>query len=416
VSLALLLLPGTAGAQAASTPVEVPATALPLKVDSIRIKTVAALWQTEPAIILRELPFQPGDTVTPELWELALARLWNTGLFSEIDPKLIRTGDKVEASFVMEERVTLNPLLKYVVIAAPGKRPVWWFHVGASDPNLFGKFLEAGAMYEMFGNNPGGSLWFHNPRLFEHRLDGWFQLSWLPRPRPGFVLFRGTARAQISYEINDSLVVLGRVDGILDRFIPPVLGEANVPVGSGGAHVSGSVRFGRVDTIRLLQKGWSVELQPMLGAVTDPTHPTFFQGWGQFLGFIPLANRLNFAFRVQSGWTTDAPPQDRYYITGLDHVRGLDDNAITANGFALANIEVRVVAFDSMWLAFMPTAFIDGVVAQQSAGGFTGAASVGIGVRSLIPRFVGTGLRIDGAQILGTRFNPQLSVGVFQFF
>ena len=159
----------------------------------------------------------------------------------------------------------------------------------------------------MFGLNPGGRLWFHNPRLFDKRLDGWFEVNYLPRPRPGFVLFRGIARAQISYEINDDFVVLGRADGILDRFVSPPAGTGPVRQATcqrRGTPGAASVRFGRVDTVRLRQKGWSVELEPLIGLTDDPTHPDFERGLTQFLGFWMVGTRWNFAVRAQAGMST----------------------------------------------------------------------------------------------------------------
>ncbi len=404
---------------------------LPAVIDEVRIHATWVLWRTREDVILRELPWKAGERVTPEAWALGIARLWNDGLFSQIDARLVREGSRLVAVFDLEERLTLNPLFKFAVEGGGGSflpekgepPPTYWFHLGADDTNLFGSFLEGGVTYEQFGLHPGGRLWFHNPRLFGKRLDGWFEVNYLPRPRPNFVLFRGTARAQVSYEINDELVVLGRVDGILDRFTAPPAGqgagETILPHAAEGAQISASVRFGRVDTIRLLQKGWSLELQPLLGVTDDPTAPTFVQGWLQFLGFIPVGTRWNFAFRAQAGTVSHAPAQDLWYIGGLDLVRGLVDNAIVTNTFGVANVEVRFTAFDSTWVALVPTVFVDGVLAQGSGSApLQKDLSVGGGIRVLIPRFVATGLRLDGAWVVGAPASQQswYSVGVFQFF
>jgi len=81
------------------------------------------------------------------------------------------------------------------------------------------------------------------------------------------------------------------------------------------------------------------------------------------------------------------------------------------------------VAWDSTWLALMPTVFVDGALAeaQSGAGSPQTALSFGAGCRFLVPRFVGTGLRVDAAWALGpipfgTGTTPSVSVGVYQFF
>ncbi len=446
---------------------------LPAVIDEVRIHATAVLWHTRTAIIVRELPWKEGDRVTPDAWELGIARLWNCGLFSQINAKLVHEGSKLVAVFDLEERLTLNPLLKFAIEGggsgilpqAGGPPPTYWFHVGADDTNLFGEFFEGGFTYEQFGPSPGGRVWFHDPRLLGKRLDGWFEVNYLARPRPGFILFRGTARAQVSYEINDTLVVLGRVDGIIDTFKPPVPGSvglgtlcpdstsdcaaSNLPAKAEGAQISASIKFGRVDTNRLLQKGWTLELEPLLGATTDPNHPVFVQGFLQFLGFIPYRSIWNFCLRFQAGIESDAPQQDRWYLGGLGDqdvaypsalrvVRGLPDNAITTNAFGAFNAEIRVTAFDSTWVALVPAAFIDGVLAEgngpqeTSSGPMQAAVSFGAGIRILVPRFVGTGLRLDAAYAVGSvgpsgleagkpavvTLNDQAwySIGVFQTF
>jgi hypothetical protein len=420
---------------------------LPATIEEVRIHLTSVLWVTRRSVILRELPWKEGETVTANQWQLGITRLWNTGLFSRISARVVREGDRRVAVLDLEDRLTLNPLFKFAfegggsgILPSGGAPPLYWFHLGASDPNLFGTFLEGGFTYEMFGENPGGRVWFHDPRLFDKRLDGWFEVNYLPRPRPGFVLFRGTARAQVSYEVNDLFSVLGRVDGILDRFVapPPDTGPYLRQHPGEGALVSLSVKYGRVDTVRLFQKGWSAELQPLFGFTNDPTHPRFNQVLFQLLGFVPVGSWLNLAFRVHAGGSEPAPTQDLLYIGGLgdaalgglwDHtVRGLPDNAITTNAFAMVNAEARFLAFDSTWLALMPAVFVDGVIAAASpvASGSTPnlngppqrAVSVGAGVRILIPRFVGTGLRIDGAYVLGEPLYVQswYSVGVYQLF
>ena len=105
-------------------------------------------------------------------------------------------------------------------------------------------------------------------------------------------------------------------------------------------------------------------------------------------------------------------------------MRGLQDNAITTNAFALFNAEARVIAFDSTWFAVVPAAFVDGVVAAgnpigpNTVGPVQRAVSIGAGVRLLIPRFIGTGLRLDADYVIGVPVAQQAwyCIGVYQMF
>jgi hypothetical protein len=64
----------------------------------------------------------------------------------------------------------------------------------------------------------------------------------------------------------------------------------------------------------------------------------------------------------------------------------------------------------------MPTGFVDGMVWRTEEGARRGALSGGLGVRFLIPKFVGTGLRLDAAVPVESPFKVSPSFGVYQFF
>ena len=226
------------------------------------------------------------------------------------------------------------------------------------------------------------------------------------------------ARLEVSGEVHDRLAFLGRTDFIADSFAAPVEGEADIPKSNQGVLLTTGVRFGRVDIDRLRHKRWQLQIQPTLGITNDERGRTFGQLWSEFLWFLPFGSRGTLAFRAQGAAMTNAGPQNRYYIGGLDLVRGLQDNAIRTTAFGLGNFEVRFIAFDSMLLALVPTLFVDGVVAAgEGSGGMRSEATAGGGCRFLIPRLVATGMRVDVAvPFRHLSDGPQWSVGVYQFF
>jgi hypothetical protein len=384
------------------------------RIDEVQID---GLWRAKPFVVTRELPWKAGEVVTPEQWQLGLDRLWNMSLFSRVNARVITDGERKIAKLDLEERFTLNPLFKYAITKKAGGDTVWWLRVGLSDNNLFGRFIEFGAQYERFGSFNGGQFWLKQPRLFDRRLIGLFQIERLARPRPGFVVFRALARFEVSGEVHDRLAFLGRTDFIADSFQPPVSDEPpTVPRSNQGALLTAGVRFGRVDLDRLRHKRWQLQIQPTLGLTNDAAGRTFGQVWSEFLWFLPFGSRGTVALRVQGAAMTHAGLQNRYYIGGLDLVRGLPDNAIRTNAFGLGNFEVRFIAFDSMLLALVPTLFVDGVIAAGDDGGpMRSEATAGGGCRFLIPRLVATGMRVDVAVPLRGG-GPQASVGVYQFF
>lgn len=417
-ALVLLAASGAGAEESAQTPeiVEFSATslgadALPAVIDEVE---TGELWLTRRAVLLRELPWRPGEAVSRERWELGLTRLWNTGLWSQIDARLERRGSTTVAVFAVEERITLNQIFRFSVL--PG---LFWLRVGVTDTNLLAQFQEIGVAYERFNDQQGGMLWWRQPRLFDRRLQLLVHLERLARPRFGFTLGRTLLRAELGGEVHDRLRVLGRLEVMEDAFLAPLAEFRNgerMP-GASRALVGGvNVRLGLLKTVRLRQQAWSLELRPAVGATTDPRFPVFGQVFAELLAFQMLGERWNVGVRVQGAAMTDAPEQHRFFVGGLDLVRGLVDSAIRTTAYLLANAELRLVAFDSTWLALLPTLFVDGVVARAEAGGAAGALTAGLGCRFLVPRLVGTGLRLDLAVPLGRGLQVEPSIGIFQFF
>jgi hemolysin activation/secretion protein len=178
------------------------------------------------------------------------------------------------------------------------------------------------------------------------------------------------------------------------------------------------LRTGLVNTVRIRQTGWSLEVRPSLGITNAPDFPTTFgRFFSEWLYFKMLGNRWNIAWRAQAGAMTRAQSQQHFFLGGFDLIRGFKDNYIETDLFALTNVEVRFTALDFMFLALQPTVFVDAAIARNTAtGAAQGVVSAGGGVRILVPRFVRSGFRVDVAVPLVPGQKPGLSAGVYQFF
>lgn len=382
--------------------------AWPQRLDAVEVQGLS--W-TKEFVVLRELPWKPGDVVTQEAYELGTTRLWNTDLFSRIEPRVEpRPEGKTVVVYVIEERFSLNPLLSFGI---GGGR--WWFRVGANDVNWFGRYLEWGVRYERFDVYNGGQGWLRDPRLFGKRLTGLVQVDYLFRPRPEYVRRRLGGTLDLSGELDDVTRAGLKLEVFRDEYLDPLEGAPNLPPTLLAAQLTGFARIGRVDTVRLRQAGWSFELRPSLGAAFTRAAPLYAQLFLELLWFKLLGERFNVAVRAQAGLSTDAPTEQRFQLGGLDLVRGYADSFVRTESFALTNVEVRATLFDSMWFAIVAAAFVDAAIAEQ--GGFLRPLlSVGGGVRLLVPRLVKTGLRGDVAVTLAGRPEVGFSFGVFQFF
>ncbi len=379
---------------------------LPAKIDAV---VVNGLTRTKAVVVHRELGFAAGDTITREQLDLAVTRLWNTTIFAHVTARVVRgRAGQVLAVFDLEDRWTLNPLLGY---GAGGS--AFYFRVGAADNNVAGRFLEAQAQYQYFDGFHGGQMILRDPRTFNRRIETTFQLERLVRPRPEFSDQRTLARVEMATLVNDDSLRLGmRVDGFMDRFLPPLDPPSNLPAATNSVLIEPNIRFGRVDTVRLMQKGGSVELRQGFGITDSEIAPTYTQTTVEALRFVTIGSRINLALRARLANISHVPPHLRLYVGGLDLLRGYQDNFVRTNGYMLYNAELRYVVYDSTWVAFMPVAFTDGNLSQDSPHALF---SAGVGIRVLVPKFVGTGLRADLA-IPFDNPHAEPNFGVYQFF
>lgn len=391
----------------------VPPPELPLRIDDVVIHGVK---RTKREVILRELGVRPGGTLTPDRWRLGIARLWNSNLFSNVHAHIERLDGRDLLVLDLDERWSLNPLFSF----GSGGSARWW-RIGVTEFNAFGQFLEFNAIYERFDQYNGFSLQFREPRLMGGQRQLYVAAERLMRPRPGFVDRRLHARFDINQLMfMDKLRLGAAVDVFQSDFLPPAEGATHLPAKTNGLGLDLGVRFGRIDQLRNRARGWSVELRPMVVAVAaEPS--VYAQLSLEGLAFVSPGAHWTFAARVQAGTMSLAPVSQRWFLGGLQQVRGFHDNYLRTRNFALINGEVRVVVFDSWLLAVVPALFVDAAAARDDAMGPTWIAALGGGVRFLVPAFVRTGLRVDvAAPVKGTACRGArclgLSIGIFQFF
>jgi outer membrane protein assembly factor BamA len=388
----------------------------PIVIDAIEIH---GLWRTAGQVVSRELPWRPGDRVREDVWELGLRRLWNLGVFSRVGGHVERRGRRIVAVFELEERWTVNLLLRF-----QWSGDNYWLKTGLYDINNFGRYIEAGGYYERFDTHNGGLFWVRNPRLFDLRLDGMFTGYISTRPRPEYADIKTGARLDLTHEVTERVHYGGWAEFMWDQFADIPGAENHLPTVARTIQIGLLFRYGIVDVVRLRPQGWSIELRPSVAYSDAPA----YREWGgvflEWLWFRSAGERWTFAWRSQAAAQTSSQPEYHYFIGGLDLIRGFPDNFIETQLFALINLEVRYIAFDSTWFAIQPAAFIDGAIAETITGAHvTGALSSGVGVRFLIPRFVHSGIHIDAAWPL-VPFTPpdkvvnrtSLNIGLYEFF
>jgi hypothetical protein len=361
---------------------------LPARVDVILIE---GLIRTREYVVRRELGFVEGDVITKAQLDLAVTRLWNTTIFARVDAEVVPQDGRNVVMVRLEDRWTLNPLFSF---GSGGNAT--FFRVGASDNNIAGRFLEAQAQYENFDGFHGGQVILREPRLFNRRLELLVQADRLVRPRRGFSDQRTQGAVELAALADSDRLRIGlRVTAFADRFLPPLDSPPAYPLGTKTLLFGPGLRIGRVDIIRIRQRGTSFELRPGLGFTSSNAAGEYVSMTGEVLSFATVGERWNFAARLRASNVSRVPAHLQLFAGGLDVLRGFPDNFVRTQAFALVNLEARFIAFDSTWIALVPTVFVDAIAARAPAGDPGTALSVGGGIRVLIPKFVGTGLRAD---------------------
>jgi hypothetical protein len=382
---------------------------LPARIDAV---LVHGLVRTKEWVVLRELPWRVGEVVTPATFDLGIARLWDTTMFSHVDGHVVHQGLRTVAVIDLEERWPIRPLIEF-----QSGGSATWIHVGISDRNIFGLYLESEAFYEYFNGQSGGRAWFRDARLFDQRLELRVVVDALMRPRPAYTVRTTRGRIELNHQTLGDLIKYGlRIDALNDDFFPPLDGT-NPPL-PGSVHAviaEPGFRIGRVDTIRLRDTGFSLEMRPALGT-TSRTGAPFRRLWFELNANAIAGERWNFGLRSQLGSVTNQPDEMQFFIGGLDLLRGYPDNYFQANAYGLYNADIKYVVFDSTWLAVIPNVFSDGAAIRRMDGSRDAAVSLGGGFILVIPKFADSQLRIDVGVPLRAPYTPGLGLGSSVFF
>lgn len=383
--------------------------ALPARLRELRIR---GLESTKRFVVTRELGWREGEELTEAQWDLGLARLWNTVLFGKIEVRRVAVSPGVfDAELDLDENFTLYPS-----VTAVTTRDTLWVRAGITEANLFGTYREVSAHYEQFNDRVGGELFFRNPRLFDERMDFAVWLTRLARPRPTFTLLRSSARSELGKLFDDDrLRVAGRLEAGFDQYTTALNGTQEPEPSDPYVTAAAPLRFGRMDRTRVLYNGQTLDLTPAVTWTTGPSglfaavtaDARFFRKW---------PGNLNLALRSVAAVTGAVSDNFQPYVGGLETVRGYPDGFGHGRRYAALNAELRWSAYDWRYLVLMPAVFADGVLLGQTEEGRTRLASVGGGMRFLVPTFAAAGIRVDVALPLTDGIGPSLSLGAFQFF
>lgn len=404
---------------------------------SIESIEISGNTKTNTSVIKREIGFNQDEKICESQIQEGINRLKRTGLFSTVSHSIFKSdqSNSTILKITVSEKWTTIPILKF-----NSGGGVSQYTLGVYDPNVFGEFLEAGAQYESLGGASSGVLWFKNPRLFGQRqgidLQYWNtrririkydQEAENPEVKRGFLHEREKLYADYYREISNDLIARISFDYNKDSFSTKILPKSVIeklgpsPVLPPSTElIISKVGFelGRVDgeprSLNGQVFGAYFGYAHSLDGTTDP----FVQGDLTFNLFRPLSPRWQYAQRLLAGVTSTKVLQYWQYLGGLDRIRGFADNRFTGSHFGLSNSEIRYLILENPSVLIQGAGFLDFAAIGDEASALSKlrAASIGTGVRLILPKFYRFVVRLDYAKPIVKNDTMNWSFGVQQFF
>ncbi len=404
-----------------------------LVVESIEI---VGNHRTQSKVILNELGFQANQEICQEQISEGLAQLQSMGLFSSVAvDRTDLASDRVSLVVRLEEKWTTIPIFK---INSGGG--VTQYTLGVYDPNVFGSFKEAGVQYENLAGNDSGVIWMKNPRLFDRR-QGIDAQYWNTRRirlkydqttegaeiKSGFLQQRQRAYLEYFREVRKNLVLKISADYNDDKFSTENLPDEVIRKIESGVAIPPSTKvllarvgadYGKIRGETHLLEGKLLSVSFGHASPMQRDLSPFLQTDLNFVYYLPLSHRLQFAQRILAGGSSTDILQFWYYLGGLDRIRGFSDNRFAARHFSLSNSEIRYVMKQKPSYIVQGTSFVDLIGSGEEVAEVVrlDAASVGAGVRVILPKFYRLVLRLDYAKPVIKTDPTNWSFGVQQFF
>ena len=407
---------------------------------------------TKPYVVRRELLFEEGDRATyAEVWE-SVKRIRNTHIFRKVTFDLERSptdfgpGDMSAAEALERAREGESTVrLRIDVDERWTLRPIFSFNrgggtqrlvVGVLDINFLGRYLGLGARYDRFGPTNSFLFWAYDPRFLGERLRVGVNAGTSNRiytlfddsaqVEGGFLLRRLDAGVQVSREwlwwLDSSFGMSLQFDEMSLDFISDETAELQrqrgIPSDARLVFFEFGTSFGRINEDNYIYDGQSLGLGlDIASEALGSTHNvTRFSIGARLFRRLPL--KSNLGLRLGVGFADSDVIQQKYFLGGLDAIRGFFHDQFRGEQYWLAGAEFRIPSLDYRWFVLQHTAFIEvaHVSAQIDDYLRLSGASAGVGVRIIIPKIDGFIARFDYAFPLYGRAASPLSFGGGQFY
>jgi len=393
--------------------------------------------RTDSNVVVQLLDTRIGASFDQATWDNDLQRLRNTELFYDVRGEVREDGQARHLTVHARNKFSLIPIFKYKQGGGTSL-----LNAGAYEVNAFNRLLEAGAQYENMDGNQGGVAWFRHPyflsrhnhfgaELYVHTIN-------LPLLSP-----QGQRQAYFGNEerrFNTRLlrewtagvragvgISIYTNDFLVDNSTPERT-QRNAAFLTGYALHPGRtvsllprVIVGRVDRNEFYVQGSEWILQSELANKIIGSEFNFIRAETRWLGAWLPTPSWNIAAQAQLGTKSGHEVQHKFYLGGLDTLRGFLDGQFRGDHYWLLNAELRPTLWRSPLAVLQGNVFAD--VAKTwdekrfSLAGFERPTiSTGAGVRVVLPRIYRAVIRLDVARTHTPVKQTGIAFGLQQFF
>ncbi len=404
-----------------------------LPVDVIEIHAT----RTREEVIRYLLETKEGRAFDPEAWQRDLGSLRDTGLFYDIQSDVTHRNSAHQLSLDLKNKHSLIPIVKYKYGGDSSLLTLGFYEV-----NLFHRLLEAGGQFEQMNGKSGFVGWFRHPYFLspQNRLETEVYQHTIDLP---LLTKKGKQQAHIDHrEKRWGLRVIRKLSGQCRVGIGFELAENDFyPDNETPVKADRNVSFFQAHD---LNNGMTVSFVPLLVLGQIQQHGFYVQGWelgirgalarrayGSDFNFVKavahsrmafrLREKINAAVQLKLGTKSGHEFQHKFYLGGLDTVRGFLDGQFRGEHMWLANVEVRPTLWESAYWVLQGNVFMDLSKTWDSTHftvqGFSHPfMSYGAGVRVILPRIYRAVLRVDVARTETPVRMFGFGVGLQQFF
>lgn len=400
-------------------------------IEDIRIE---GLTRTAEFVVTRELEITVGKDFDLNNYHRSLQKIRNLFIFRSVDGELIKSGQNVKVSILVEEKWTSIP---YFLLGSAGGTS--FFEVGFFDVNLLGRYLELGLAYERRGPANSFKAWYRNRRFLNRDLS--FK-AYIQDRSAVLPFYNIDDTLQNEYSANQKRVEFALDKDVLSKFALGVGVEVNTisynrtlvssegdkanalnPVvfpDSSRAYIARiRARFGELNWDDYLLDGLLIESSFDIAKPILNSDSRFYRLTTLLLNYYQLPRQSNLGFRLGHGYTSSQAIAQRYFLGGLQHVRGYRDNQFNTNNYLFGNAEIRVPSFRWQLALLQHVAFVDFANISSTADKIfhvTPNASAGIGFRIVVPPIFLLSIRADYAWTFGPIKRQGLTLGMVQYF